>query len=206
MSKYKLYGRSDTGSDIVEYLFHEFGVDYEFIHIDENEVKKNKNILNNNPLGRVPMIQLPNGEYMIESMAIVYHLIEENNGLIPKSSEGNRALFHQYMSFLSSSFYPIILLIYHPDQYVSKNNESDLKQKSIDILNTYLDFIERKLNPYLCGDKITAADYYFFMMLGWYEELKNLNRYPKILKLTKLLSKNQTIINVKNKQNERGKR
>ena len=107
MLKYKLYGRSDTGSDIVEYLFHEFNIDYEFIHVDEKAVKTNKNILKYNPLGRVPMIQLPDGQYVIESMAIVYHLIEKNNGLVPKSGAPNRELFHQYMSFLSSSFYPM---------------------------------------------------------------------------------------------------
>ena len=205
MSKYKLYGRSDTGSDIVEYLFHEFVIDYEFIHVDEMSVKTNKNILKNNPLGRVPMIQLPNGQHMIESMAIIYHLVEENDGLIPESGAPSRELFHQYMSFLSSSFYPMLHHLYHSDQYVSEANESDLKEKSINILNTYLDFIESKLNPYLCGDEITAADYYFFMLLGWYEELKSFNHYPKISEIFKLISKNQTIIAVKNKQNERKK-
>ena len=205
MSKYKLYGRSETGSDIIEYLFHEFSIDYEFIHIDVKEVKTNNIILKNNPLGRVPMIQLPNGQHMIESMAIIYHLVEENSGLIPKPGTDGRKLFHQYMSFLSSSFYPMILLLYHPDQYVSKNNEPDLKEKSTNILNTYLNFIESKLDPYLCGDEITAADYYFFMIIGWYEELENLNCYPKISEIINIMSKNQTIINVKNKQNEREK-
>ena len=79
------------------------------------------------------------------------------------------------------------------------------EEKSTNILNTYLNFIESKLDPYLCGDEITAADYYFFMIIGWYEELENLNCYPKISEIINIMSKNQTIINVKNKQNEREK-
>ena len=37
MSNYILYGRSETGSDVVEYLFHEFNIDYNLslIHISE---------------------------------------------------------------------------------------------------------------------------------------------------------------------------
>ena len=42
MSNYILYGRSETGSDVVEYLFHEFNIDYNFIHVDEINVKTNQ--------------------------------------------------------------------------------------------------------------------------------------------------------------------
>ena len=37
--KYQIYGRSETGSDIIEYLFHELSIDYEFIEIIYNFVQ-----------------------------------------------------------------------------------------------------------------------------------------------------------------------
>ena len=52
--KYQIYGRSETGSDIIEYLFHELSIDYEFIEVDEKNVKSDEKILKINPLGRVP--------------------------------------------------------------------------------------------------------------------------------------------------------
>ena len=57
--KYQIYGRSETGSDIIEYLFHELSIDYEFIEVDEKNVKSDEKILKINPLGRVPMVKLP---------------------------------------------------------------------------------------------------------------------------------------------------
>ena len=60
--KYQIYGRSETGSDIIEYLFHELSIDYEFIEVDEKNVKSDEKILKINPLGRVPMVKLPDGK------------------------------------------------------------------------------------------------------------------------------------------------
>ena len=61
--KYQIYGRSETGSDIIEYLFHELSIDYEFIEVDEKNVKSDEKILKINPLGRVPMVKLPDRKY-----------------------------------------------------------------------------------------------------------------------------------------------
>ena len=206
MSNYVLYGRSETGSDVVEYLFHEFNIDYNFIHVDEINVKTNQEILKHNPLGRVPMIKLSNGQYMIESMNIVYHLVNKGGRLVPKSNSIERDKFNQFMSFLSSSVYPIILLIYHPDHYTSKNSESNLIHKAEEIINTYLKFIDASMNKYLCGNYITAADYYLYMLLAWLDEDGYLNGYEKINSFFNKMSKNQTILAVKRLQNEREKK
>ena len=206
MSNYILYGRSETGSDVVEYLFHEFNIDYNFIHVDEINVKTNQEILKHNPLGRVPMIKLSNGQYMIESMNIVYHLVNKGGRLVPKSNSIERDKFNQFMSFLSSSVYPIILLIYHPDHYTSKNSESDLIRKAEEIINTYLKFIDASMNKYLCGNYITAADYYLYMLLAWLDEDGYLNGYKKINSFFNKMSKNQTILAVKRLQSEREKK
>ena len=83
--KYQIYGRSETGSDIIEYLFHELSIDYEFIEVDEKNVKSDEKILKINPLGRVPMVKLPDGKFLIESLAIVYHLLKRENHLLPST-------------------------------------------------------------------------------------------------------------------------
>ena len=200
--KYQIYGRSETGSDIIEYLFHELSIDYEFIEVDEKNVKSDEKILKINPLGRVPMVKLPDGKFLIESLAIVYHLLRRENHLLP-STETEMNEFHQIMAFMSSSFYPIILLFYHPDHYVSDKNSEDLITKSQNILHRYLNFIEDKIGEFIIGNELSAADFYLFTLLFWLEEDHFLENYPKIQSFYNKMLENQTIIKVRNIQNER---
>lgn len=200
--KYQIYGRSETGSDIIEYLFHELSIDYEFIEVDEKNVKSDEKILKINPLGRVPMVKLPDGKFLIESLAIVYHLLKRENHLLP-STETEMNEFHQIMAFMSSSFYPIILLFYHPDHYVSDKNSEDLITKSLNILHRYLNFIEDKIGEFIIGNELSAADFYLFTLLFWLEEDHFLENYPKIQSFYNKMLENQTIIKVRNIQNER---
>ena len=200
--KYQIYGRSETGSDIIEYLFHELSIDYEFIEVDEKNVKSDEKILKINPLGRVPMVKLPDGKFLIESLAIVYHLLKRENHLLP-STETEMNEFHQIMAFMSSSFYPIILLFYHPDHYVSDKNSEDLITKSQNILHRYLNFIEDKIGEFVIGNDLSAADFYLFTLLFWLEEDHFLENYPKIQNFYNKMLENQTIIKVRNIQNER---
>ena len=200
--KYQIYGRSETGSDIIEYLFHELSIDYEFIEVDEKNVKSDEKILKINPLGRVPMVKLPDGKFLIESLAIVYHLLKRENHLLP-STETEMNEFHQIMAFMSSSFYPIILLFYHPDHYVSDKNSEDLITKSQNILHRYLNFIEDKIGEFVIGNELSAADFYLFTLLFWLEEDHFLDNYPKTRNFYNKMLENQTIIKVRNIQNER---
>ena len=200
--KYQIYGRSETGSDIIEYLFHELSIDYEFIEVDEKNVKSDEKILKINPLGRVPMVKLPDGKFLIESLAIVYHLLKRENHLLP-STETEMNEFNQIMAFMSSSFYPIILLFYHPDHYVSDKNSEDLITKSQNILHRYLNFIEDKIGEFVIGNELSAADFYLFTLLFWLEEDHFLENYPKIQNFYNKMLENQTIIKVRNIQNER---
>ena len=200
--KYQIYGRSETGSDIIEYLFHELSIDYEFIEVDEKNVKSYEKILKINPLGRVPMVKLPDGKFLIESLAIVYHLLKRENHLLP-STETEMTEFHQIMAFMSSSFYPIILLFYHPDHYVSDKNSEDLITKSQNILHRYLNFIEDKIGEFVIGNELSAADFYLFTLLFWLEEDHFLDNYQKIQNFYNKMLENQTIIKVRNIQNER---
>ena len=200
--KYQIYGRSETGSDIIEYLFHELSIDYEFIEVDEKNVKSDEKILKINPLGRVPMVKLPDGKFLIESLAIVYHLLKRENHLLP-STETEMNEFHQIMAFMSSSFYPIILLFYHPDHYVSDKNSEDLITKSQNILHRYLNFIEDKIGEFVIGNELSAADFYLFTLLFWLEEDHFLENYPKIQSFYNKMLDNQTIIKVRNIHNER---
>ena len=199
--KYKIFGKSEWGSDIIEFLCHELSIEYEFIEIGDN-FKNDKKILNVNPLGKVPMVETPNGKFLIESMAIVYHLTEGKSHLVPDNKNG-MTYFHQIMAFMSSSIYPAILLYFHPDHYVSNENTNDLINRSKSIIETYLNYLENKVGEYLIGNSISAADFYLFTLLFWLEEEHFLDNYPKIKNYYNKMLQNQTIMKVRKMQNER---
>ena len=104
MNKYQVFGRPETGSDIIEYVCHELSIDYDFIEMDTDNIKHSTDLQKHNPLGRVPMIKLPNGEYMIESLAIIYHFLDKNNQLNSSFNVKENSKFHEVMAFMSSSF------------------------------------------------------------------------------------------------------
>ena len=199
--KYKIFGKSEWGSDIIEFLCHELSIEYEFIEIGDN-FKNDKKILNVNPLGKVPMVETPNGKFLIESMAIVYHLTEGKGHLVPDNKNG-MTYFHQIMAFMSSSIYPAILLYFHPDHYVSNENTNDLINRSKSIIETYLNYLENKIGEYVIGTSISAADFYLFTLLFWLEEDHFLDSYPKIQNYYNKMLQNQTIMKVRKIQNER---
>ena len=198
--KYKIFGKSEWGSDIIEFLCHELSIEYDFVEIGDNF--KSETILKVNPLGRVPMVETPNGECLIESLAIVYHLTEGKSHLIPDTKNG-MTYFHQIMVFMSSSIYPAILLYFHPDHYVSNENTNDLIYRSKSIIETYLNYLENKIGEYIVGTSISAADFYLFTLLFWLEEDHFLDNYPKIQNYYNKMLQNQTIMKVRKIQNER---
>ena len=199
--KYKIFGKPEWGSDIIEFLCHELSIEYDFVEIGDN-FKSDEAILNVNPLGRVPMVETPNGECLIESLAIVYHLTEGKSHLVPDTKNG-MTYFHQIMAFMSSSIYPVILLYFHPDHYVSNENTNDLISRSKSIIETYLNYLENKIGEYIVGTSISAADFYLFTMLFWLEEDHFLHNYPKIQNYYNKMLQNQTIMKVRKIQNER---
>ena len=199
--KYKIFGKSEWGSDIIEFLCHELSIEYEFIEIGDN-FKNDKKILNVNPLGKVPMVETPNGKFLIESMAIVYHLTEGKSHLVP-DNKNEMTYFHQIMAFMSSSIYPAILLYFHPDHYVSNENTNDLINRSKTIIETYLNYLENKIGEYIVGTSISAAEFYLFTLLFWLDEDHFLDNYPKIQNYYNKMLQNQTIMKVRKIQNER---
>ena len=199
--KYKIFGKSEWGSDIIEFLCHELSIEYDFVEIGDN-FKSDEAILNVNPLGRVPMVETPNGECLIESLAIVYHLTEGKCHLVPDTKNG-MTYFHQIMAFMSSSIYPAILLYFHPDHYVSNENTNDLIYRSKSIIETYLNYLENKIGEYIVGTSISAADFYLFTLLFWLEEDHFLDNYPKMQNYYNKMLQNQTIMKVRKIQNER---
>ena len=76
MSQYTIFGRGKSGSYFVECLLQEANVDYKFKTVSFEETKRS-DFLKVNPLARTPVLVTPEGQTIIESVAIFLHLVEK---------------------------------------------------------------------------------------------------------------------------------
>jgi len=70
---YRLYGRRNAGSVCVQVLLEEAGVPYEMVWVENVRAP---DFLKVNPNGKVPALQLPGGEIIYESAAMMAFLAE----------------------------------------------------------------------------------------------------------------------------------
>ena len=190
---YKVYGRPFAGSLIGEFLLTEANIDYQFIKIDYETSKKNE-FLKKSPMGKIPVLECPDGNVVFETTAIVAHIVETNNILIPRISTPQRDLYHQSMSVMSTSIYQNYHHQNHSYYYVSEENYDDFRKRAAERQITIYNYIESILKPYFCGDEITAADFYLYMITAWDNDRKELfTDRPKLSALVKELSERPSI-------------
>ena len=190
---YKVYGRSFAGSLIAEFLLSEANEKYEFIKVDYDASKQDE-FLKKNPLGKIPVLECPDGHLVFETTAIVAHIVETKNILVPKIGSHQRDLYNQSMSMLSTSIYQNYHHINHSYYYISEENYDDLRNRATERQVTLYNYVESILNPYLCGEEITAADFYLYMIATWDQDRKKLfTDRPKLSDLIRELSERPSI-------------
>jgi glutathione S-transferase len=192
-SKYTVYGRVGSGSDIIRMLLEEIRAPYDFVPIgrDPAEVEKYRRV---NPTGRVPALVLPQGMAMFESAAICMHLAASHPDarLAPTPGSVEHARFLQWMVYLSANLYECALRIYYAERY-SRAGESaaeGIKQKANQDFLTILSVIVPALSPYVLGREISAADYYLYVVGGWHPDGREplQAKWPALAQHTRLLA------------------
>jgi glutathione S-transferase len=165
-SRYKVMGRSVTGSFFVECLLREAGADYEFIHVSR-QASKSDEFVAINPLARVPVLVLPDGRHIIETVAIFIHLIERFPALAPPQGRAERDLMWQHLAVLATSLYPAIHRFHHTYYYAPEEMFDGVRDKAVIDGDKWWDYIETQLVPFLGGAAPGPTDFYLFMMTRW---------------------------------------
>ena len=192
---YKVYGRPFVGSLIAEFLLTESNVEYEFINIDY-KTSKQEEFIKKNPMGKVPVLQCPDGHLIFETTAIANHIAETFDNLIPQIKTRERDTYNQYMSIMSTAIYPAYHHHHHSYYYISEGSYDDLKDKATKRLEAIFDHIENILNPYICS-VLTAADFYLYMITRWDPNKKKLFALrPNLSKLISIISERESVIKV----------
>jgi glutathione S-transferase len=165
---YKLYGRKGSGSFAVQVLLEEARAAYEMIWVDDPRVPS---FLEINPNGRIPVLQLPDGQRIYESAAMMAFLAETLPAarMTPAAGSSARARMLQWLVFLSAGLYESNLRYFYPVRYGEADSVKASARTEIDRIYGVLEADLSRNDTYLCGSEPCAADIYLAMLASWHE-------------------------------------
>ena len=198
MAKYQIMGRPLAGSFFAECLLHEAGVDYEFVWISNTHSKKDE-FAKVNPMGKIPVLVSPDGHQIIETLAILNHLIEAFPQLAPKVGDARRDVMWQQLSVMATSLYPALHRIHHTYYYAPEAMMDDVRAMAVEATGQCWNYLENQLGPYLGGDAPSAADFYLIMMTRWAPDLEAVvAERPRLRGFVAAMEAHPTVSAVKN--------
>ncbi|MDQ1883832.1 glutathione S-transferase [Aeromonas salmonicida] len=169
---FKLYYYPNNASLAPHFLLHHVQADYELLLVDKkSNIQKSANYLKLNPAGRIPTLVV-GGQAIFESPAICIHICElhPEYELIPLIGDPKRPLFFQWLSFLNNTLQAELMVRYYPHMHTTDEvsipsviaAQDERIAEALSIINDQLEN-----NEYLLGDKLSACDYFLFMLAGW---------------------------------------
>jgi len=187
----QLYYYPLNASMAPHFMLEEISADFELIKVDrKNDGQKSNEYLALNPTGRIPTL-VDDGKAIFESPAICIHLAETHPhyGLIPPLGDVNRALFFQWMMYLTNTVQAELMVYFYPQKHTqmveAAINIASTQETRVTEMFALLDN-ELADRDFLVGETITACDFFLFMLAVWADEFKkpplafsNLSRYLK---------------------------
>ena len=166
MASYHVYGRAFAGSLIVEFMLREAGLDYTISFPDDAE-RASPEYRAKNPTGKIPVLTCPDGGQVFESLAIVQYLSQFCPHLMPVSGSAAEKTYLSVLSMLGATMYPAYHRQHHTYQYGPEAAWPEIQRLARAVNDELYDYIEGVLNPYICGEMLTPADLYLYMISRW---------------------------------------
>jgi glutathione S-transferase len=185
---YRLHSSAGSGGFAVEAVLAELGVKYQLVHVDlAAKGHRTPAFLKLNPMGQVPVLEVPGGKVMTESAAMVLYLADRHPSprLAPVASSPLRADFLRWLFFFSQ-IYGTDLRIYYPERYTSDaGGAGAVKAAAIAAMDREFAIIDRAIGSaqYMLGARYSALDPYLAMLAHWHPDV------PSLLKACKNIAR-----------------
>lgn len=129
-------------------------------------VTDDNNIKSRNPLGKIPIVEKPDGDFLFDSRVIIDHFNREGGGLIPDSGKDRDTVLTR--SALAEGLIDASLLVVYSDRYAGGETPSkvwlDMQLGKID---NALDFIELDIIKWSDPSGFDAANIGLASALGY---------------------------------------
>ena len=145
-----------------------------------------------NPKGYVPVLELDNGEVLTEGPAIVQYLADQKpaSGLAPANGTPARYRLQEMLGYINSEIHKSYSPLFKPDTPEATRTERK------EYLTRRYQLIESVLakQPFLLGDKFTAADAYLFTVTNWAKHVAlDLSAFPSLLAFQKRVAERPAV-------------
>ena len=193
---YVLYGSKGSGAFCVEAALAEAGVPVEYRDISlENGEQRSEDFRSLNPSGKVPALQLPSGEVVTETSALLALIAERHPEakLLPPPDSLERGAALRWIAFMASEIYPIVEIADYPERFIDDHKGAAvLKQSAKKRIRERMLVVEAAVaGPWFFPSGFSALDIYAAMFSRWRECRENGWReehLPKICAIALALS------------------
>ncbi|WP_233828841.1 glutathione transferase GstA [Paraburkholderia sp. ZP32-5] len=145
-------------------------LDFERVDIATKRTERGADFLQVNAKGNVPVLELNDGERLTEVPAIAQYLadLKPESGLAPLNGSMARYRLQEWLGFINSDLHKTYSPLFNPATPESVR----LDRKAV-LLNHYV-MLESRLGtqPWLLGDRFSAADAYLFTVTNWASHVK----------------------------------
>ncbi len=187
---YILHWASGSGSFAPHAALNEVGAPYELIEVDlDSDQHYTPEFLAVNPRAQVPVLTLPDGTVMTESVAMMMHIADchPEAELMPELGSTDRAIVYRWLVFSSVNLYETGCRIEDTHHYsVNESDFDGIRAKARADLDRYWDMVANAIGdgPFILGQRFCAVDICLLMIAQWhYDPVHLLDRHPKLVAL-----------------------
>lgn len=175
---YVLHSERESGGFAVQAVLEAAGAAYRIVEVAERG-PRTAAFLKLNPMGQVPVLELPDGAVMTESAAIIIHLADAlaPGKLAPDPLSPARPAYLRWLVFMAVNLYTADLRLYYPARYTADEAGAPaVKQAALSHMDAQFAIIEEAIgaNRFLLSNEFSAADPYLLMLAHWHPEPRTL--------------------------------
>ncbi|MBC3881322.1 glutathione S-transferase [Undibacterium sp. LX40W] len=173
----QLYYSPGTASLAPHFILEELALTYELVLVDTSKQEHQQTpYLKLNPLGKIPLF-VDGENSMTESAAICLHICDKNTRKTPDFfhpaiTSASRAQLYKWLLYLSNTLQAELVTYFYPDRLLADPKLAEqVKQSAEQRVIPMFEYIDQHFassgKPYLLGDKVSAADFFLFMLGRW---------------------------------------
>jgi len=178
----KLYYSPGTCSLASHIVLREIGKDFDLEKVDTDSQKTETSADYNriNPKGKVPALELNDGQILTEGAAILQYIADQNPEaeLAPKYATVDRAQLQEHLNCVASELHKAFGPLFNPN---SSDDDKSKARINVEITMDHFESIFSDGRKYLVNNTFSVADAYLFVVSGWTVPTGiGLDKWPKI--------------------------
>jgi glutathione S-transferase len=176
----KLYYSPGACSQAPHILLHEIGLHHDSVRVDlrNKTLEDGGSYLDVNPKGSVPALELESGEVLTENAVVLQYLGDRagSTDVLPSIGKFGRYRVLEWVNYITTELHKSFAPLF------SRDAGDETKAFFREAIAHKFDYVNGRLGsgPFLCGEQLTIADPYLFVISGWGEKMIGLQNWPNI--------------------------